>query len=141
MKKNQSYTVKQMEEIIDFIESPKHAEDSESKGYLSDGEVLDIVTDKLKHWVDEAKKEGYSTFVDLHSLSIETRDLRSLLDFRGYYTGSMWCVEDVTRDYECTKEEAIRILDKTAGGEWITQQVFEMIDEYADDMELKRKES
>ncbi len=140
MNNNQSYTVKQMEEIINFIESPKHAEDSESKGYLSDGEVLDIVTDKLKQWVHEAKKEGYSTFVDLHSLSIETRDLRNILEQRGYYAGNMWCIEDVTRNYECTKEEAIRILDKTAGGEWITQQVFEMIDEYADDMGLNKVE-
>ena len=140
MNNNQSYTVKQMEEIINFIESPKHAEDSESKGYLSDGEVLDIVTDKLKQWVDEAKKEGYSTFVDLHSLAVATRDLRNILEQRGYYMGNLWCIEDVTRNYECTKEEAQRILDKTVGGEWITQQVFEMINEYAIDMGLNEVE-
>ena len=38
----------EIQKLIDFIESPKHAEDSEDRGYLSDGEVLDIVTDKLK---------------------------------------------------------------------------------------------
>ena len=141
MNNNQSYTVKQMEEIINFIESPKHAEDSESKGYLSDGEVLDIVTDKLKQWVDEAKKEGYSTFVDLHSLSIETRDLRNILEQRGYYMGNMWCLDDVMQNWDASHQEAKRILDKTVGGEWVTQQVFELIDEYAYDMELKRKES
>lgn len=141
MNNNQSYTVKQMEEIINFIESPKHAEDSEDKGYLSDGEVLDIVTDKLKQWVDEAKKEGYSTFVDLHSLSIETRDLRNILEQRGYYMGNLWCLDDVMQNWDASPQEAKRILDKTVGGEWITQQVFEMIDEYADDMELKRKEN
>lgn len=141
MNDNQSYTVKQMEEIINFIESPKHAEDSESKAYLSDGEVLDIVTDKLKHWMAEAKKEGYSTFVDLHSLSIETRDLRSILKQRGYYMGNMWCLDDVMQNWDASPQEAKRILDKTVGGEWVTQQVFELIDEYAYDMELKRKEN
>jgi len=136
MNNNQSYTVKQMEEIINFIESPKHAEDSESKGYLSDGEVLDIVTDKLKQWVDEAKKEGYSTFVDIHSLSIATRDLRNILEQRGYYAGNMWCVEDVQMNYDASKEEAIEVLDKVFSSEWMSMRIFEMIDEQAYDMGL-----
>jgi hypothetical protein len=129
-----------MEEIINFIESPKHAEDSESKGYLSDGEVLDIVTDKLKHWVAEAKKEGYSTFVDLHSLSIETRDLRSTLEQRGYYAGSMWCVEDVQMNWDASKEEAREVLDKVFSSEWMSMRIFEMIDEQAYDMGLNAVE-
>lgn len=140
MKKNQSYTVKQMEEIINFIESPKHAEDSESKGYLSDGQVLDIVTNKLKHWVDEAKKEGYSTFVDLHSLSIETRDLRSTLEQRGYYVGNMWCADDVQMNWDASKEEAIEVLDKVFRSEWMSMRIFEMIDEQAYDMGLNAVE-
>ena len=37
----------EIQKLIDFIESPKHAEDSEDRGYLSDGEVLDIVIDKI----------------------------------------------------------------------------------------------
>tara|TARA_Y100000592_G_C5481421_1_gene325792 strand:+ start:4402 stop:4824 length:423 start_codon:yes stop_codon:yes gene_type:complete len=137
MKKNQSYTVKQMEEIIDFIESPKHAEDSESKGYLSDGEVLDIVTNKLKHWVDEAKKEGYSTFVDLNSLSIETRDLRNILEQRGYYAGNMWCIEDVQMNWDCTQQEAREVLDKVFSSEYLSMRIFEMIDEVAYNMGIK----
>ncbi len=140
MNDNQSYTVKQMEEIINFIESPKHAEDSESKGYLSDGEVLDIVTDKLKHWVAEAKKEGYSTFVDLHSLSIETRDLRSILEQRGYYAGNMWCTDDVQMNWDASKEEAIEVLDKVFRSEWMSMRIFEMIDEQAYDMGLNAVE-
>ena len=136
MNNNQSYTVKQMEEIINFIESPKHAEDSESKGYLSDGEVLDIVTDKLKHWMAEAKKEGYSTFVDLHSLSIATRDLRNILEQRGYYAGSMWCVEDVQQNYDASNEEAREVLDKVFSSEWMSMRIYEMIDEQAYDMGL-----
>ena len=90
--------------------------------------------------MDEAKKEGYSTFVDLHSLSIETRDLRNILEQRGYYAGNMWCVEDVQMNYDASKEEAIEVLDKVFSSEWMSMRIFEMIDEQAYDMGLNAVE-
>lgn len=118
----------EIQKLIDFIESPKHAEDSEDRGYLSDGEVLDIVTDKLKSL--SAKRDT----VPIH---LPTHDLRTELEQRGYYAGNMWCAEDVQMNWDASKEEAIEVLDKVFRSEWLTQQVFEMIDEQAYDMGLK----
>ena len=40
-------------------------------------------------------------------------------------------------NWDASKEEAIEVLDKVFRSEWLTQQVFEMIDEQAYDMGLK----
>jgi hypothetical protein len=39
---------KEIEKLIEFITNPKHLQDSESEDYLSDGEMLEIVLNKLK---------------------------------------------------------------------------------------------
>jgi len=121
----------EIQKLIDFIESPKHAEDSEDKGYLSDGEVLDIVTDKLKSLSDKR---------DTVPIHLQTHALRTELEERGYYAGSMWCAEDVQMNYDASKEEAIEVLDKVFSSEWMTMRIFEMIDEVAYDMGLNQVE-
>ena len=47
---------KEIEEIVEFILNPKHSQDSENKDYLSDGEVLDIVTTKLQELVEAVEE-------------------------------------------------------------------------------------
>ena len=46
---------KEIEKLIEFITNPKHLQDSESEDYLSDGEMLDIVLDKLKELINKNK--------------------------------------------------------------------------------------
>ena len=41
--------------LIDMVEDPKHSEDDTSEDYLSDGETLDIVIDKLKLIINKIK--------------------------------------------------------------------------------------
>ena len=40
--------INKINKIIEYAKSPKFSEDSESKDYLSDGQMLDIVLDKLQ---------------------------------------------------------------------------------------------
>ena len=115
----------EIQKLIDFIESPKHAEDSEDRGYLSDGEVLDIVTDKLKSLSDKR---------DAVPIHLPTHALRTELEERGYYAGNMWCADDVQQNYDASKEEAVEILDKVFSSEYLSMKIFEMIDEVAYNM-------
>ena len=40
--------INKINKIIEYAKNPKFSEDSESKDYLSDGQMLDIVLDKLQ---------------------------------------------------------------------------------------------
>ena len=40
--------INEINKIIEYAKNPKFSEDSESKDYLSDGQMLDIVLDKLQ---------------------------------------------------------------------------------------------
>jgi len=44
---------KEIEKLIEFIMNPKHLQENED--YLSDGEMLDIVLDKLKELINKNK--------------------------------------------------------------------------------------
>ena len=44
-----------LKNLIDMAEDPKHSEDDCSEHYLSDGEMLDIVIDKLKLIITKIK--------------------------------------------------------------------------------------
>ena len=44
---------KEIQQIIDFIDNPIYSEDSESKNYLSDGQTLDIIYNKLKNLINK----------------------------------------------------------------------------------------
>ena len=60
---------------------------------------------------------------------IDSNDLRDELASRGFYTNNLWHVDDVKQNYDCSDEDAQKILDKTMQSEWITQEIFTFIDE------------
>ena len=65
---------------------------------------------------------------------------REFLKSKGYYVDNLWSIDDVQEHYECTDQEAYKILDRTLQHEWMMEQIFDMIDESAETYELKRKE-
>jgi hypothetical protein len=69
------------------------------------------------------------------------QDAKLFLEQNGYYTDSLWSIDDVQQTYECTNEDAQIILDKTFNNEWVTEQIFFVIDDIADEMELVKKEN
>ena len=38
-------------------------------------------------------------------------EAKAFLTENGFYTGNLWCVEDVQAKFECTDEEALDVLD------------------------------
>lgn len=51
------YIKEELKDIVKFIKDDKHSMDDQSKDYLSDGEVLDIVTNKLNKLIQTSKHE------------------------------------------------------------------------------------
>ena len=68
--------------------------------------------------------------IDLKEVSSE--DLRKELELRGYYTENLWHVDDVTQTFYCSPEEALNVLDSAMQSEWMTETIFEMIDQEAE---------
>ena len=63
-----------------------------------------------------------------------------LLENEGYHVGNLWRTEDVCDRYDCTSEDAEKILEDVIESQYISEIIFEMIDESAEGMNLKRLE-
>ena len=75
---------------------------------------------------------------DLKEISSE--DLRQELKLRGYQTDNLWQVDDVMQNYDCESEVAMEILELAMNNEWVIENIFTIVDEYADtDFNLKKK--
>ncbi len=74
-----------------------------------------------------------------HIFNERIKDAKKILEMNGYYTKNLWHTDDVMQNYECTSEEAQELLDKAMTGEWVIEQIFVVIDECADAMEIKKK--
>jgi hypothetical protein len=57
-----------------------------------------------------------------------------------YQTYNLWCVEDVTIDYECTDEQALEVLEAALTNDSTMDHIWYAINFHAEDMGLKRKE-
>lgn len=65
--------------------------------------------------------------------NLTTQQLRDELTRRGYYTGNLWCIDDVQGRFDATDDQAMVVLDKVLSGEWLTGVVFECIDDICSD--------
>jgi len=72
---------------------------------------------------------------------LTTEQLKDELTRRGYYTGNLWCIDDVQGRFEATDDEAQDVLDDALQGSWIIEQIFECIDDCAKENKLKEKEA
>lgn len=71
---------------------------------------------------------------------ISTKDLRQELKLRGYQTYNLWQVDDVKQNYDCDSEVAMEILELAMNNEWVIENIFKIVDEYAKtDFNLKNK--
>lgn len=69
----------------------------------------------------------------------KTEKALNLLSDEGYYVKSLWQVDDVMIRWECTKEQALEILDKTFEDEYVNEIIFDIININAKKMKLKPK--
>ena len=75
---------------------------------------------------------------DLKEISSE--DLRQELQLRGYQTDNLWHTEDVMQNYDCESEVAMEILELAMNNQWVIENIFTIVDQYAeDDFNLKNK--
>jgi hypothetical protein len=65
---------------------------------------------------------------------------KEFLKSKGYFTYTLWNTDDVTMNYDCTEEEAMKVLERVFNNEYVIQQIFESIDIIANSLNLKPKE-
>lgn len=54
------------------------------------------------------------------------------LERQGYYIKNLWHVSDVQSNHDVTDDEALEVLNKVMGSEYVVSMIFEMIDEEMD---------
>lgn len=67
---------------------------------------------------------------------LTTEQLKDELTSRGYYTGNLWHIDDVQSRRKATDDEAQDVLDEVLQGSWVIEQIFECIDDCADEKGL-----
>ncbi len=67
----------------------------------------------------------------------QIEEAREFLKSKGYYVDNLWTIDDVQHHYECTDIEAMGILDKVLQSDRLMSEVFEMINHYAEENNLK----
>jgi hypothetical protein len=80
-------------------------------------------------------------FIDVTLQSLNAiDDAKKLLKSEGYYVDNLWQTYDVTANYECTEEEAQKVLDSALTNEATYQQIWEAISYKAESINLKRRD-
>ena len=56
---------------------------------------------------------------------------KDLLEKEGYFTGNLWHVFDVQQNSELAHADTLTVLEGAMTGDWITEQIYECIDQVA----------
>jgi hypothetical protein len=67
-------------------------------------------------------------------------EAKATLRDAGYFVDNLWMTIDVTDRYECDAETAQEILDSALTHPYIVENVFAIIENKAEELELKEKE-
>ena len=70
----------------------------------------------------------------------DTQKARETLRNAGYYVDNLWSIHDVQDRFECDSETAQDILHDSLTNEYIVQEIFSQITDYAMTEGLKEKE-
>jgi hypothetical protein len=55
LKNDSSELLNTLQRIVNFVENPVHSEDETAPEYLTDGQMLDIITEQLKKQIEYRK--------------------------------------------------------------------------------------
>ena len=64
---------------------------------------------------------------------------KETLKNNGYIVDSMWQISDIQQNYECDDNKAYELVSKATSSEYSISSTFELIDEYANTENLKKK--
>ena len=62
----------------------------------------------------------------------------ALLRSKGYFVENLWCIDDVTQNYDCGRDVAYDVLSRAMTNEATMQQIFMAIDDVCDVLEIKQ---
>jgi hypothetical protein len=81
-------------------------------------------------------------FIDLSKISreVDIENAIQVLRKNGYFVGNLWQTCDITFNYDCTEEEAHKVLYKALTNEVTMEQIWFAISEEAFMMNLKIRE-
>ena len=74
-----------------------------------------------------------------HQRELRIQEAKELLKKEGYFVDNLWHVSDITVHYECTEEEAHKILFEAFQNESTYEQIWFTISMAADYMNIKNK--
>jgi len=57
LKKDMADMLNILQRMVDFVENPVHSEDDSAPEYLTDGQMLDIITEQIKKQIKQRKHE------------------------------------------------------------------------------------
>lgn len=69
---------------------------------------------------------------------MKSKEAKKILTDLGYYTGSLWSIEDVTDHYKCTDEEAFEVLEMALTNSYIKSEIMEAIKIASEQLNLER---
>ena len=70
----------------------------------------------------------------------EIEKAKEFLKSKGYFTDTLWNTDDVTMNYDCTEEQAMKVLERVFNNEYVNEQIFESIKIIAESLNLKHIE-
>jgi hypothetical protein len=68
----------------------------------------------------------------------DVENARALLKSKGYFTDNLWCIDDVTNNYDCTEDDAQEVLKIALTDDVITERIFSAIDDACDELSIKQ---
>jgi len=71
---------------------------------------------------------------------MKTEEAKKVLENEGYFVDNLWQTCDVTMNYDCTEEEAQKVLNEALTNEATYQQIWEAISYSAESFNLKRRD-
>lgn len=77
----------------------------------------------------------------LREAKIKLQDVsvaKALLRKNGYFVENLWCIDDVTQNYNCTEDEAQEVLGIALTNDVITERIFGAIDDACNELEIKQ---
>jgi hypothetical protein len=66
-------------------------------------------------------------------------DAKKILEDKGFFVDNLWHINDIKSNYKCSKDIAQQVLYNALTNEYVIQAIWDSIDYFAEDMNLKRK--
>lgn len=74
-------------------------------------------------------------------MSNKIKEAKQVLKDAGYFTDNLWHIDDVTSLYQCSNEDAYKVLEMALTNEYTMSQIWDAIELIANDLDLEENEN